>query len=146
MRRLFLALLAVSLALACRTPEEKLADRRRDLRDALDRLYEDYGTGDPAREGGRAREADAGDGPDERARGGDEVRPSGGVVGRFVKGLERSHFEESCLAVGRGERPFLLSDRLESFLEDAGNLRGCRDAARIEADIAALEREVQARR
>lgn len=146
MRRLFLALLAVSLALACRTPEEKLADRRRDLRDALDRLYEDYGTGDPAREGGRADEADAGAGPDDRAREDDEVRPSGGVVGRFVKGLERSHFEESCLAVGRGERPFLLSDRLESFLEDPGNQRGCRDAARIEADVAALERDVQARR
>ena len=143
MRRLFLALLATFLTLACRTPEEKLADRRRDLRDALDRLYAEYGTGDPAREGGRA---DEGAGPDERGREDDEVRPSGGFVGRFVKGLERSHFEESCLAVGRGERPFLLSDRLESFLEDAGNLRGCRDAARIDADVAALERELQARR
>ena len=65
---------------------------------------------------------------------------------RLVQELDRSHFEESCLAIGRGERPFVLSERLEAFLSDADHSRACRDAARIQSDVSALEREVQARR
>ncbi|WP_242346597.1 hypothetical protein [Anaeromyxobacter terrae] len=131
MRRLSLALLAALLAAACRSPAEKLVDRRRDLRETLDRLYAEY--------------AESGSGADRRGDGREERPAGGGVVGRFVQELDRSHFEQSCLAVGRGERPFLLSDRLEAFLADGGHSRDCRDAARIDADVAALEREVQAR-
>ncbi|WP_242340632.1 MULTISPECIES: hypothetical protein [unclassified Anaeromyxobacter] len=126
MRRLALALLAALLATACRSPEERLVDRRRDLRESLDRLYSEY--------------VEGGSGADRR-----EEKPAGGVVGRFVQELDRSHFEQSCLAVGRGERTFLLSEQLEAFLKDAGHSRDCREAARIDADVAALEREVQAR-
>ena len=148
-RRLTLALVAAVLAAGCRTPEEKLLDRRRDLRAALDRLYGEYGGSDLARD---MRGASGGEEPSDEGRreGGDRAQApaqgGGGVVGRFVQELDRSHFEESCLAVGRGERPFLLSERLEAFLSDAGHSRACRDAARIQSDVSALEREVQARR
>jgi hypothetical protein len=146
-RRLVLALLAAVLAVACRTPEEKLVDRRRDLRDALDRLYSEYGGSDLAREVSGANGGTAGAGgraEDERAR--VPAKGSGGVVGRLVQELDRSHFEESCLAIGRGERSFVLSDRLDAFLKEADHSRACRDAARIQSDVSALEREVQARR
>jgi hypothetical protein len=159
-RRLALALLAAVLAVACRTPEEKLVDRRRDLRDALDRLYSEYGGSDLAKELSGAEGGTGGRTEDERAPGGAEgdrgraegerarvpARGSGGVVGRLVQELDRSHFEDSCLAIGRGERPFVLSDRLDAFLKEAEHSRACRDAARIQSDVSALEREVQARR
>ena len=148
MRRLAPALLAAFLAVACRTPEEKLVDRRRDLRDALDELYAEYGGSDLAREmSGADRETAGGAEPraeDGRAR--VPAKGSGGVVGRLVQELDRSHFEESCLAIGRGERPFVLSERLDAFLSDADHSRACRDAARIQSDVSALEREVQARK
>jgi len=148
MRRLAPALLAALLAVACRTPEEKLVDRRRDLRDALDELYAEYGGSDLAREmSGADRETAGGAEPrgeDGRAR--VPAKGSGGVVGRLVQELDRSHFEESCLAIGRGERPFVLSERLDAFLSDADHSRACRDAARIQSDVSALEREVQARK
>ena len=107
-------------------------DRRHDLRDALDELYADYGGSDLAREvSGADRETAGGAEPraeDGRAR--VPAKGSGGVVGRLVQELDRSHFEESCLAIGRGERPFVLSERLEAFLSDADHSRDCRDAAR----------------
>lgn len=147
-RRLTLALVAAVLAAGCRTPEEKLLDRRRDLRAALDQLYGEYGGSDLARDMGGAPEGEPS--VERRREGGDRAQApaggGGGVVGRFVQELDRSHFEESCLAVGRGERPFLLSERLEAFLSDADHSRACRDAARIQSDVSALEREVQARR
>jgi hypothetical protein len=126
-----LALLAV---LACRSPEEKLVDRRNELRRALDGLYADYGRSDaePAK-GDAAAPADAAG-----------AAPAG-IVGRFVGQLEQTHFDETCLAVGRGERPFVLSDRLAAFVADGANADRCRRAARIQAEVAALEREVAQR-
>jgi hypothetical protein len=125
-----LVLLAVSLvAIAgCKSPEEKLVDRRHDLREAFDELYADYarasGAGARTAEGGEASE-----------------RGVGGVVGRLFAEIDRTHFEEACLAVGRGERPFLLSEKLAAFLQDhAGD---CREAFEIQTDVAKLEREVQ---
>ena len=129
----WLAALALALvaALACRSPEEKLVDRRNELRRALDGLYADYGraAAEPAQADGAA--------PDDAAN----AAPAG-VVGRFVGQLEHAHFDETCLAVGRGERPFVLSDRLAAFVADGANADRCRRAARIQAEVAALEREV----
>jgi hypothetical protein len=123
----FRLVLAVSLVLlaGCKSPEEKLVDRRHDLREAFDELYADYAkaSGGKAAEGGEASE-----------------RGGGGVVGRLFAEIDRTHFEEACLAVGRGERPFLLSERLAAFLQDrAGD---CREAFEIQTDVAKLEREV----
>jgi hypothetical protein len=123
--RLVLAVSILALAAACKSPEEKLVDRRHDLREAFDELYEDYGGSDDAAD---ARREDQGE------------RRVGGVVGRLFAEIDRTHFEEACLAVGRGERPFLLSEKLAAFLHDhAGD---CRDAFDLQTEIAKLEREV----
>ena len=129
-RRIAILALAALATLACRSPEEKLVDRRNALHRTLDDLYAEYG---------RTDAADA-----DRAKG-DAAAPAAGFVGRFVGRLEKSHFDETCLAVGRGERPFVLSDRLAAFVADEGHADRCRRAARIEAEVAALEREVAER-
>ena len=128
------AAVALLAALACRSPEEKLVDRRNELRRALDTLYADFGraSAEPAKTDSPGREAA-------------EAAPAAGVVGRFVSRLEQTHFDETCLAVGRGERPFVLSDRLATFVGDPAHVDRCRRAARIQAEVAALEREVQQR-
>jgi hypothetical protein len=122
----YLALLAalVIAPVACKTPEEKLLDRRHELRALLDRIHDRYD-----REGG---EAGAGTG-------------EGGLLGRLASGVERSYFERYCLAVGRGERPFSLSARLEDFMREGRQVADCREAAEIDTRIAALEREVAER-
>ena len=129
------AAVALLAALACRSPEEKLVDRRNELRRTLDALYADYG---------RAS-AEAAKGDSSGHEGAEAAPAAAGVVGRFVSQLEQTHFDETCLAVGRGERPFVLSDRLATFVGDPAHTDRCRRAARIQAEVAALEREVQQR-
>src|SRR5512138_2162982 len=128
-RRLLALAAALPLALAaCRSPEEKLADRRRELRDGLDTLYAAYtaSAGAPA--------ADAAPQPD-----------GGGLLGRVFGELGRAAFDQHCLAVGRGERPFALSGRLEAFVGEPANARACRRAADLQLEVDELEREVGAR-
>ncbi len=125
-----LALLAVAvLAFAgCTSPEQKLVDRQRDLRDTLDRLYAAYAAG-----GAKDEEApkDAG--------------PGAGIVGRVLAEVDRTHFEQYCLAVGRGERAFSVSGRLEAFVQEPQHGRECRRAADLAIEIGSLEREVKGR-
>jgi hypothetical protein len=125
--RLGLALAAslLALAAACKSPEERLVDRRHELRERLGDLYEDYGEEVEAAKAGAA----------------EGERGAGGFVGRLFAEMDRSHFEEACLAVGRGERPFLLSGKLAAFLDD--HARDCRDAFELQTEIAKLEREVE---
>jgi hypothetical protein len=114
---------AVVLALAgCKSREEQLIDRRHELRETLDDVYESY-SGDTKGPG-----ADS------------------GVVGRLVAGIDRAHFDEYCLAIGRGERPFAISRKLEDFMKDRSHARACRRAAEIQVDVEELEREVSPRR
>lgn len=118
--RLLPVLLALPLlAAGCKSPEEKLVDRRRELRSALDELYGEY-----------RKEAEPG-------RKGDD----GGVVGRIFGELDRAGFEQGCLAAGRGERTIDLSGRMEAFLKGWGHERACRKAADLELEVRALERE-----
>jgi hypothetical protein len=125
----FVALLAAAaLALAgCSSPEQKLVERRRDLRARLDRLYADY------RGSGTAKADEAGSGGAE------------GLVGRMLAEVDRAHFEQYCLAIGRGERPFSVSGRLDAFVQESGNTRECRRAADLALEIESLEREVGGR-
>lgn len=117
--------LVLSLAFpACKSPEEKLVDRKRALRAALDRIYEAY-----RREG----EPDAKDGG------------STDLVGRIFGELDRAQLEQGCLAAGRGDRALDLSGRLDAFLKDSAHASACRDAADLELQIRALEREVAGR-
>lgn len=118
--RALLALLLLSLA-ACKSSEQKLVEKRRDLRATLDRLYVDYGGSGLAKETGV---------------------PESGLVGRFVAEVDRSYFEQQCLAIGRGERPFNVSEGLETFLGEPSHTRACRDAADLEIEVASLERTV----
>ena len=116
-------LLAGTLLAGCMSREEKLIDRRHQLRETLDELYETYSS--PER---------AGD-----ARGGAQ---DAGLVGRLLAGVDRAHFDEYCLALGRGERPFAFSAKLEGFMKTDANARTCRRAAELEVAIAELEREI----
>ncbi|HET8539002.1 MAG TPA: hypothetical protein VFL83_03920 [Anaeromyxobacter sp.] len=126
--RSLLAAAALLAPAACQTPEQKLADRRRELREVLDPMYAAYsappapGTADAAGE----RE--------------------GGLVGRIMGELGRAAFEQHCLATGRGERPFAISGRLEAFVSEPANARACRRAADLQLEIDALERDVAAAR
>ena len=117
------AALALS-AVACRSPEQKLIDRRHELRDTLDELY--------ARNQGRAAAPES---------------PAGaeGVVAHVLGQAERGYFDQGCLAVGRGERPLLLSQKLDAFLNDPASARACRRAAELQVDVDELERQVQQR-
>jgi hypothetical protein len=141
-------LLLAALATACRTPEEKLVDRRHELRELLDGLYATYGGSDLAKE---VRGEAAGDEEVARERGergargqDDEAEPQGaGLVGRLVTEMDRSLFEQSCLDLGRGGRPFVLSDKLAAFLAEPDHAADCRKAARLRAEVDALEREVE---
>jgi hypothetical protein len=132
---------AVLLATACRSPEERLVDRRNDLRRDLDALYAEYQEATRADDRAQPPPDDA-----ERAAPRDVRAAATGLLGRVVAELDRTHFEETCLAIGRGERPFVLSDRLATFVADSGHADRCRRAARISADVSALEREVGERR
>lgn len=124
--RLVVAVLAAALALAgCRSPEQKLVDRKRELRATLDELYADY------------REGAAGD---QAGSGGAE-----GLVGRMLAEVDRAHFEQYCLAIGRGERPFSVSGRLDAFVQESANGRECRRAADLALEIEALERDLAGR-
>jgi starvation-inducible outer membrane lipoprotein len=125
-----LALLtAAALALAgCSSPEQKLVDRQRDLRDTLDRLYAAYA----ASGAGKADEAP-------------KDAPEAGIVGRVLAEVDRTHFEQYCVAVGRGERPFSVSGRLEAFLQEPQHARECRRAADLAIELGSLEREVRGR-
>lgn len=128
MTRRFLVLLAAVGALAfaaCKTNEQKLVDRRRDLRATLDRVYADYTAGAAPK-------------PDDGS--------DAGVFGRIAGEVDRAWFESQCLAVGRGERSINLSARLEAFLKEDRNARACREVADLDADVAALERKVAAER
>jgi hypothetical protein len=123
--RIATAVTLAALVLAgCKSREEKLIDRRNDLREALDELYESYTGADRAKE--------------------DRQRESG-VFGRLVAEVDRAHFDEYCLAVGRGERPFALSSRMESFMKDSSHARACRKAAKLKLEVDELEREPAAR-
>lgn len=119
-RTLAAAALAAALALGCRTPEQRLLDARRDLRATLDDLYADY------------REAAAPEGGEDP-----------GLLGRLVGEVDRSWFEQQCLALGRGERPVGASARAEAFLHERGNARACRKAADLQLEIEKLERETE---
>jgi hypothetical protein len=116
--------IAAALLAGCRSPEQKLIDLRRERRELVDRLHAAYRAGGPDGEGAAADAAGA------------------GAVGRLVAEMERAHLEGHCLAVGRGERPLTLSSRLDAFVRDPANARACERAARLEAEIGALERRL----
>ncbi len=114
-------LLAALAALAgCRTTQRSLADTRQELRQTLDGLYAAYG--------------------------GSEVTPrepaattTGSVVEHAISEADRSYFERQCLSVGRGERPFSVSPKLQAFLDRPENVKGCERAARLEREVGKLE-------
>jgi hypothetical protein len=115
-----LAVLPLALA-ACKSPEQRLVDRRRELRDTLDPLYSWYGGVAVAKV----------EGPGD-----------GGLLGRVVGEVDRAYFDGQCLAVGRGERPLALSGKLDAFLREEKVARECRKAADLQLEIDELQREV----
>jgi hypothetical protein len=114
---------AAAILLACPSKEERLLAKKQDLRVLLDELYASYR---PPAEKPPAQRADE----------------AGGAVGHFVAELDRTAFEAHCLAIGRGDRPFSLSERIDAFTREPANAERCRKAARLEVEIDALEREL----
>ncbi len=119
---------AALLLAACRSPEQKLVDRQRELRDTLDHLYADYTASARAK-------------PDEDRK----DAPEAGIVGRVLAEIDRAQFEQYCLAVGRGERPFSIAGRVEAFVQEPQHARDCRKAADLSIEVGSLEREVSGR-
>ncbi len=116
-RPLLAAAAALAVATACKTPEQRLVDRRHELRETLDRLYSEYAPTD--------------------------ATPSDpGLVGRIMGEADRTYFEQHCLAIGRGERPFALSGKLDAFMKDPAHAHACRKAADLDVEIDGLQREV----
>ena len=128
---------AVLMLAGCRTtaPESKqslqdqLFDARQEYRQTVDGLYRAYG-------GTSVPGAPAPQPPGTPQEGGDDV------VGHVVSEADRSYFERQCLAVGRGERPFNVSSKMQRFLDGAENARGCHKAAELQERIADLEARV----
>jgi hypothetical protein len=120
-RALAFLLAGVVAVLSCRSPEQKLADKRRELQERVDELYAKY----------RDRSAEPAEGA-----------PSG-LVGRVFAEAGRANLEQHCLAVGRGERPFALSAKVDAFVQE--NTRECRKLADLQLEIDALAREVGVR-
>jgi hypothetical protein len=116
---------------ACRSDEEKLVDLRTDLRTRMDELYSAYGGSGLATQARAELER-----PDAADEGHD-------TAARLVGELDRSYFEGFCLARGRGERPFVLSSKLDAFVKAGENEKACRDAAKIAARISELEAKSQ---
>jgi hypothetical protein len=114
------AIVAVAALAGCKTPEDKLVDLRRDQRATLDRLYSEYG----------------GIGVERR-----EETGSAGIFGRILGEADRSYFEQQCLAVGRGERPFSLSAKLDELLRREDVQSDCRRSADLQREIDELQRE-----
>ena len=125
-RALLAALVAAAAIAGCTSDAEKLVELRADLRTRLDALYELYGGGTLAA-GARADAERDGDGE------------ASATAARFLGEMDRSWFEGYCLAHGRGERPLNLSAKLEAFMKAPANREACRDAARLEVRVRALE-------
>lgn len=128
--------LLIALAVAgCRStpsqpeqkPEDQLFAARQEYRQTLDGLYRSYGgtsvLGNPS--------------PDSSGASDD-----GNVVGHVVSEADRSYFERQCLAVGRGERPFSISAKMQRFLDVGENAKGCRKAAELQVRIRELEERI----
>jgi hypothetical protein len=114
-------------------PEDQLFDARQEYRKTLDGLYKAYGGTDvPGNPGPTPPTA----GPPE------SPSTAGDMVGHVVSEADRSYFERQCLAVGRGERPFSISRKMQTFLDGAENAQGCRKAAQLQEQIRQLEERV----
>jgi hypothetical protein len=126
----FVALLVLSSS-GCRSapekkPEDQLFEARQEYRQTLDGLYRAYGgTYVPG-----------------SSTSGSAPQQDGGVIGHVVSEADRSYFERQCLAVGRGERPFSVSAKLQRFLDGAENASGCRKSAQLQEQIRQLEARV----
>ncbi len=126
MSRSVLASLAAAAALAgCASNPEKIVELRTDLRDRMDVLYDRYGGG------GLVRQAKT-DAEKENSQAAD-------TAARFLGEMDRSYFQSYCLAHGRGERLITLSDKLDGFMKEPANREACREAARLDTRIRALE-------
>lgn len=126
MSRSVLASLAAACAVAgCASNTEKLVELRTDLRDRMDVLYDRYGGG------GLVRQA--------KADADKEGSQAAGTAARFLGEIDRTYFESYCLAHGRGERLVTLSDKLEGFMKEPANRGACREAAKLDTRVHALE-------
>ncbi|HET7754751.1 MAG TPA: hypothetical protein VFK85_12650 [Anaeromyxobacteraceae bacterium] len=117
-------------AAAKERPEDQLFAARQEYRQTIDGLYRTYGGSDVP-----------GNSPPTTGSPGAPPQDEG-VVGHVVSEADRSYFERQCLAVGRGERPFNVSGKMQRFLDTAENARGCRNAAMLQERIAQLEKRV----
>jgi hypothetical protein len=115
----------------CRSSAEKALDARHERRQLLDDLYAAYGGGSIA----NWTRADAEQVAKEDAGGAGGAQLAVQVIGEF----DRSYFEDYCLAIGRGDRPFTLSEKLVGFVKDPKNASRCRKAAALQAKAASIE-------
>jgi hypothetical protein len=126
------------LAVACATPEERLADKKRTLHALEDDLYARYGGSDIASGIDReARKADA------------QVQGAGGLgsmVANLVRDADRAWLLEGCALIAAGERPPALTDASRAFFQDPATIDSCTQWAKLQKEVAELEKVAAAPR
>jgi len=133
MRIVVMLLIAVGLLAGCPSKQDRLVSLRTDKREALDKLYAEYGGGDLVVE----------------SKKGNQPKPDPGVGGALVQAIgnaigeaDRSLFEEHCLALGGGNRPPILTDKAQNYFAREDVQKRCRKIAALALEVSALEREL----
>ena len=132
MRFVLALMVAVGLLAGCPSKQDKLVSLRTDKREALDKLYAEYGGSELAAEGKKGQPK-----PDPGA-GGALVQAIGNAIGE----VDRSLFEEHCLALGGGNRPKILTDKAQNFFAREDVQKRCKKVAALALEVSALEREL----
>ena len=131
----FVLLLSLS---ACSTPEEKLADTRRELNSMEDALFQQYGGSQVA------NEIDA----NARKESNNDAGPLGAILGQVMgntaREMDRATFIGDCVNVGRGAHVPFITDKGRAFFTQQSTVDACTKIAAKAAEVEHLEAEVAA--
>jgi hypothetical protein len=140
--------IAVATLEGCKSPQERLHDARRALREQEDALFAQYGGSDVAaaialgaRHIAASAETAAG-----TSAGGASADPLSALVGQVIgngaKEMDREMFSRDCRAFGRGERVPLFTDKARAFFSRPDTLAACTQMATLVSTIARWEAEL----
>lgn len=155
--------LAAGLATGCEEEsprvklERELVKLRTERTEKLGDLYEQYGGGTlsehvakDAREEAKELEAEANaaeDAPDAKDRDHDGKRLASGMLqalGNVAADMDRSGFESHCLAIGKGDRPTILTKKAKVFFHKDEVKEACREIADLALRIEDRQRKLAA--
>ncbi len=121
----------VTLLAACTHHEERLAERRAEVRTRIDALYAEYGAtqapppGAPPREASREGTFDAGE-----------------YIGNAVRTADRELFVATCIELGSGGRPSVYTERARDYFAQSTTKAACAEVAALTEQVRTLEAEL----